>query len=184
MKLTLVTPLFPPDTGDPAPYVKELATRLQPTHEVTVLLYGFLPESVPGATLLAVDKRHGLLRRIWRFTVRLFAVRTQTDYFLVQNGPSVELPTALLLLFSNARVIFIIADDYGIQLQQCSWWRRWLHHVVQHRAQRVIDLTRNDQMSRLTRPDVLPFDTEHNSSLPAYEIAWRDHLQTITTSLS
>src|SRR3989344_9051256 len=40
MKIVLATALYPPDIAPPAPYVKELATRLAANHEVTIVTYG------------------------------------------------------------------------------------------------------------------------------------------------
>ena len=109
MQLLLLAPLFPPDTGDPAEYTKELCMRLQ-GHGVTALIYGHLPEAVLGAKIVAVDKRQWLPKRLFSYTLALYKHVRTADVVIVNNAPSTELPLLLVSLFLPVKIILCESD--------------------------------------------------------------------------
>jgi glycosyltransferase involved in cell wall biosynthesis len=59
-KLTIVTPIFPPDVGGPASYTTEIATRLQDDFEITILGFcgGMDGQTKTGPKLIPGTKSH------------------------------------------------------------------------------------------------------------------------------
>lgn len=76
MKIVLATPLYPPDIAAPALYVKELAKRIATLHDVTIVAYANLPETMPEVRMIAVSKRQPLpLRLLTYFAALIRSVR-------------------------------------------------------------------------------------------------------------
>ncbi len=110
MRILLVTPLYPPDIKEPAPYVKELANRLSVNHAVTVLAYNHLPEAITGVQIITIEKSDVLLVRLVRFFQALRDLARDADVLYMQNGPSVELPILLLSLFVRKPIYLRLGD--------------------------------------------------------------------------
>ncbi len=173
MKVTIVTPLYPPDIASPAPHVKELATRLAAHHSITVLAYGSYPEQVPGVTIIAVSKRQPKLLRILAFTLALFKTAWSAEVLLIENGPSVELPAGIVLRVLRRRTIVHVGDDGALQRTGTSKFSAFTHHFLLSRAYKV--LTKGP----LDRPEILPFEPYPDAKFKAYEESWEEHLATL-----
>jgi hypothetical protein len=177
MRLTVVTPLFPPDVHDVASYHKDLVTRLAREHTVTVALYGHLPENVPGVTFNTIDKRTKVTTRLWLMFRILMTLRTSSDWFIVTNGPSTELP-ALALSFFTSKPILLITSDTIVPTRFYAFIHTWL----KRRTHGTVTL--QGAFDQLVKPEIHPLITMKAEALVRYEAAWNNHLATITHNLA
>ena len=173
MKIVLATPLYPPDIAEPAPYVKELARRLAPDHQVTVLAYGRLPEKVPGVTIVAADKRHPLLVRLFLYTIALWRAARSADLIYAQNGPSIELPVAVVNFFLRRPLMARWGDEAAHAYAQKKFMRRTMERLAFGGAKTVMD-------SPLPRPEILPLEPRPTAALAAWEESWQAHVRELT----
>lgn len=187
MRITLVTPLFPPDTGAPAPYIKELAGRL-PSCKIDLLLYGHLPEYVSDIAYHCIDKRNIMPVRLFHFTKKLYTLAKQTDVLLVQNGPSVELPAIIISFVTRVPIVLCVSDTRARTKAQHTKVYAYVHKLLQKRVIKTICAI--DQKETLLetipvpvpRPEILPFETTPGS-LEAYETSWDTHTQALLNVL-
>lgn len=177
MKVTIVSPLFPPDVAESAVYVKELATRLSKLHEVEVLTYGHLPEAVTGVSVHAVDKRTPVLFRLLSFTRALMKALRTSDALIIQNGPSVELPLVIARWFSRTPYVFYISDESAHSYAH----RRALRKTLQTTACAHACTTLRGLP--LPRPEKLPFREIPQNIIEAYEASWADHIEKLNRHL-
>ena len=193
MKILIATPLYPPDIAAPAPYVKELATRLAKDHEVTVIAYGHLPEEVVGVRLVSVPKNLSILRRLWRFTRVLRLEAKAADVTLIENGPATELPAALLSLFTRFRYVFHGTDTKSLINIKKYPVRGLIERLAITRAEQLIMCEGYTPHQSTTmrgtvcvphppeRPEILPFAEYPKAEMSTYETAWKEHLLKLTT---
>ncbi len=168
MKLVVATPLYPPDIGDPAPYVKELASRLvNNNHQISIVAYGRLPEPVPGASLSMVDKRTFTPLRVVRFFFTLLRTLKGADVLYIQSGISVELPTLIALMFAHPHHI--------LYRQSAEPKKRNLlyRNIQRHIKTRAITI---ESPLSLVRPEILPLEPFPQNDFAIYEQAWTEHI--------
>jgi hypothetical protein len=176
MKILLLTPLFPPDTGEPAAYVKELAARLTTTHETTLLMYGRLPESVPGVMLLTVDKRQPLPRRLFKFTLELWRQSKTAELIIVNSAPSTELPALLVSLFSPTKMILCESDSLAVTAATSGVYK-FMHTLLKRRCIKVIAFP---DSTIYEKPEVLPFTQISGAELTRRATWWDTHITELT----
>lgn len=111
MKIVLATPLYPPEIGGPATYIKELAYKLRDEHEVTIVAYASTSEKVPGTTLITISKRRPLPVRLIKFTLVLWKTARNADVIYVQNAVAAGLPAAIVRLFTKKPVVLKFVGD-------------------------------------------------------------------------
>jgi glycosyltransferase involved in cell wall biosynthesis len=111
MKIVLATPLFPPEIGGPATYVKELAERLRDDHEVTVVAYATTSENIPGVRLITVSKRRPLPLRLLKFALVLFDAAKGADVIYAQNAVAAGLPAVLVGRLRRVPVVIKFVGD-------------------------------------------------------------------------
>ena len=111
MRITIVSPLYPPDLGKLAIYTKELATQLTKQHTVQLVTYSELPETIPGVQIFSVSKQLPLLIRLVAFTARLWRASRQTDLLHVCDGASVGLPSLMVGWLRGIPVVRCLLDD-------------------------------------------------------------------------
>ncbi len=174
MKILIATALFPPDIADPAPYVKELATRLQANHMVTVLTYGRFPESVSGVTVEYIPKQTAALWRMFLFTRALWRLTQKADCVLIQNAPSTELPAAIVGLFYKKKLL-IMASDTKIKY---SGWRKLVSLVANMSSHKRLTIN-----LPTSRPEIHPFRELSDTAHTDHETSWKKHLTTLETYL-
>ncbi len=173
MRIVLVTPLYPPEIVEPAPYVKELAKRLSGRHTVTILTYTRLPEKVAGVRIIAIDKRRPLLLRLVSFFFALVRAARSADVVYAMNGASVELPLALASFFISSPVVIRIGDAAAHERTKKNQLAQIIERFAFSRARRVIaDGPR-------PRPELLPFAAFPNEALDAHGQSWNSHLRTL-----
>lgn len=170
-KILLVTAFFPPDTSLSSLYAKELARQLSSQNDVSVLTYGYLPESVEDVEVVAINKKVNRLSRIFNFYRKLDLLMKSQDLIILLNAPSIELP--FLLTGGGENVVYIIADPAAQKRQ--SWWKEKLSAKIRQEAQNEITLPEG---AVFIKPEKLPF-TENNESTAAYESWWNNHLREI-----
>lgn len=192
MRILLVTPLYPPDIAEPAPYVKELAFRIKEDHEVTVLSYNYIPEEMDGVFCRTIQKHHPLPIRLLKFTWTLWKDARNADIVYVQNGPSTELPSLLLALLTRRPYILRLGDETALrQASERFLFRTLLRSAIRH-AQSVVvhshtsaytapfqhHLRKFINLDRpLTRPEILPFAPHPSEALLTYEASWQSHVE-------
>lgn len=175
MRIVLATPLYPPDIAEPAPYVKELATRLATLHTVTVVAYTRFPEKIPGVTILAVDKRQALPLRLLAYFWTLYRVSGYTDIFYAQNGASVEVPLLILSFIKKIRLYFCIGDRHAHTRTLSHPLLRSIERATSSRAKRVVETLPP------ARPEIIPLESYPTEAMNAYQQAWTEHLHTLET---
>jgi glycosyltransferase involved in cell wall biosynthesis len=170
MKITVATPLYPPDIGGAASYIKELARRLSEKHTVTVVTYGCLPEKVPGVAFISIDKRQMLPLRLLRYTSALLRTLRKTDLLYAENGPSVELPLYLAGHISKKPFVMHIGDMATHKYAAKRVFRRMIERAAFRRALCVVE------ENPLWRPEILPFESFPKQAFDAYEGSWEKHI--------
>ncbi len=200
MRILLVTPLYPPDIAEPAPYVKELSRRLSETDRVTILAYNHIPELVEGVTIVPIEKRAPGIIRILRFTFALLELSKSNDVLIVQNGVSVELPLLISRMIRKVPTLFRIGDTAALKYTERSWFKRAIFsRVVEQVEYILVHDTATDTLIQSyaprthtptvvtnappCRPEVLPFAPYPEDDLNAFSTAWTNHRDVIRTIL-
>ncbi|MEK7604862.1 MAG: hypothetical protein AAB442_03660 [Patescibacteria group bacterium] len=171
MRILVVTPLYPPEIAEPAPYVKELVTRLAAQHEVTLLAYTHLPEKVPGVRMLTVEKRRVLPLRLLSFFFALSRASRNADMIYAMNGMSVELPVFLTSFLPHRQVVLACSDPVAVRQAQTRWLARLVAHLAQSRARACI------HTFPFPRPEIIPFEPYPSIAFSSYEHSWSEHLE-------
>ena len=176
LKILILSPLYPPDVGAPAPYVKALMSRLK-EHTVTGLIYGYLPESVAGVTITAIDKRALVVRRLVAYTKALVHARKDVDLIILNNAPSVELPMLLVFLFTKNTIVLCESDPLAHNASSKGFYKL-LHTLLVRRSKKVIILPTE---SIYIPPEQLPFKDVDTTAVSTQNNWWHNHLHELTT---
>jgi len=171
MKILIATPLFPPDVAKPALYLKELSRRLAEKHDVTVLLYGHLPEHVEGVSFKCVDKRRLAIARLPQYFFSLLRALRNADVLYVQNGASVELPMVLVSLLTHKRFILHIGDKASRERATHSVPLRYIETFAIKQAGEIVTDTPPP------KPEILPFEDRSEEKLTEYNASWDTHIK-------
>lgn len=171
MRIAILTPLFPPDIGDPAPYTKFLASKLN-EYEVSVYLYGHLPENIPGVKFVCTDKRLWLPLRIFLFFFKIFLVQHKYQKIIINNGPSTELPALLISFFSKNKMILIQSDP----LVEPKGLYKAVHNILKNRV-RSVDIT---HAAERYLPEILPFKEISEIEINNHKQWWKKHILELT----
>lgn len=177
MKVLVATPLYPPDIAAPAPYIKELATRMAQTHTVTIVAYGHIPEEIPGVRIVVVNKRAPIFARLLRFFWVLFIEARSADCIFAENGRSVELPLVFAATLTRTPYILHLGDPTAEARSV-----RGLSGFIDRTARRYARTVLKDLP--LTRPEILPLDPRPESELQAYTASWDTHLAVVNAVLT
>lgn len=177
MRLTVVTPLFPPDVHDVASYHKKLVEKLVKDNQVQVTLFGHLPENVPGVLFTTIDKRTQVMVRLWRMFQTLITFQRKSDWFIVTNGPSTELPVLLLSFFTRTPILLICSDI----IHQSTIYNI-IHTILCRRVRATI--TVSGILHALTAPEIHPLITVPAEARTQYERMWQEHFADIIQHLN
>ncbi len=131
MKIVLATPLYPPEIGGPATYVKELCERLHQKHDLTVVAYTDKGEPFTGVKLLTVKKSDMLPLRLWQFFRAIWRTSEEADLIYVQNAMAAGLPAALV---SRLRRLPLVLKFVGDE----AWERASQHRLTQKRLEEFL----------------------------------------------
>ncbi len=178
MRIVVASPLYPPDIAAPAPYVKELATRLSTGHEVTLVVYGRLPEPIPGVRIVSVPKDRPAPLRMIHFFFALVSAMRNADRVYVENGSSVELPAALASLMTGQRFVIHRGDPDAHVRAQKNGVRSFIERFAESRAVSVVE------DAPLPRPEIMPLEAPPMESEVAYAASWKRHLEELAPLLS
>ncbi len=172
MKIVIATPLYPPDIAPSAQYVKELAKRLTvEKHLVTIVAYAHIPEKIPGVQILAVNKNRPLPLRMFAYFFALWRAARAADIIYIQNGPSVELPIALVSLAIRAPIIVGISDKDAYKRTRENMIRKLINNFIINRARKTIaDMP-------MERPEILPFAAQPTREQENYRLSWKSHIR-------
>lgn len=191
MRILLVTPLYPPDIADPAPYVKELAARLARSHSVTILAYNHLPEKIAGVDIVTVEKSKPLPMRLFKMFAATFRLGRKCDVLYVQNGPSTELPVALVTLLIRKPYILRLGDEAALSFAEDHFLYRFVQRIAILRARKSVvhAMELQQKVARMygsalpaflerppKRPEILPFHNRPNAAIGDHERAWKAHV--------
>jgi hypothetical protein len=178
MRIAIATPLYPPDIAEPAPYVKELATRLAIEHTVTIVTYGRFPEEIPGVRIVCVNKQRPLLIRLTLYTLVLLREAWKADCVFAINGASVELPAGIVARASGKPLFVHVRDTSAHERAQINSLLGHIENFLLSRANAVITST------PLSRPEVLPFAPKPLAAQEAYDVSWKEHVETLETTFT
>lgn len=123
MRILLTTPIWPPEIGGPATYVKELAGRLRGQHQISILAFADNPELIDGANLRTVSKRLPLPIRQIIFLIRLLRLGRKTDIIYAQNAMAAGLPSIIAGKFLRKPVVIKFVGDG-------AWERAFGRHLT------------------------------------------------------
>lgn len=112
MKIVLATPIYPPEIGGPAIYIKELCERIHNKHDITVVAYTDVRNPFPGTKLVSVSKRRPLPIRLIKFFISIWKNSKTADLIYVQNAMAAGLPVALVsILRGKPFVLKFVGDE-------------------------------------------------------------------------
>jgi glycosyltransferase involved in cell wall biosynthesis len=136
MRIVIATPLFPPELGEPAPYVYALAKRLRTNHQVTILTYANHIEALEGVHIETIPKKTSLGVRIFFYTRALVRLARRADVIYAQRAVASGLPAYVASLVT--RVPFAInffEDEAWERLQRANFEPQ--HQGVFRRMQKI-----------------------------------------------
>ena len=178
MRLTIISPLFPPDTAPCAVYTKILLNKLASANtSVRGVVYGHIPESVPEVTITSVPKRHYVG---WRLLRMMHALRTETaaaDVFVLCNGPSVEVSFSMVQLLTRTPYIFIISDAQADATSSTSWWKNKLKQHLTHNALGTLEIS--GEILKYCPPEIHPLLPHSEIAMQQWDAVWETHVTKI-----
>ncbi len=176
MTIVIAAPLYPPHPAQSAEYAKELARRLSASHTVAVVAYARLPERLPGVVVHAVPIGLRRSARLLAFLRTLKRATVGAEHVVLVNGPSAELPTALLSMLRMLRIpITLVNADHDAETRSSRSPFLFLARV----AANAVALRRIDVVPP-PRPEILPFAPYPTNAISAYERAWQEHLKALS----
>ena len=123
VKIIIATPIYPPEIGGPATYTREIALRLKGTHEVTIVAYTDVPDTIPGVKLVAVRKAQSFPIRFVKYSIALWVASKDADLIYAQNAMAAGLPSALVsMLRGTPYALKFVGDE--------AWERATQHHLT------------------------------------------------------
>lgn len=174
MKILILSPLFPPDTGTPAAYVKELASRLH-HKDISLLIYGYLPESISTVPIQSIDKRQLLPVRLFQFTRTLLRESRDIKHLIINNAPSVELPALLVSFVRPLHITLLLSDPVAKKASERGLYKI-LHTFLKRRSQAIITLP---PPTTYEKAETLPFVSSDTEKEAARESWWHEHINTL-----
>lgn len=178
LRIAIITPLFPPDTGGCARYIKTLTQRLSASHDVSLLTYGHIPEKVENVLIASIDKRLPLPLRLTYFFIELMKITKRADIIYLENGASTELPMRMVSFLKKTPYILHVGDTHAQKHDTAHPLRSLIHRSIKKGAYAVIT------HSPVSKPDILPFHPHPAQEQEVYETSWKEHMTTIEELIS
>jgi len=110
-KIILATPIYPPEIGGPATYIKEICHRLNNAYDITVIAYTSEKNPFPGTNLISVKKEYPLLLRLLIYTYKIWKELGKSELVYVQNAVASGLPTAIACTLRRKPFILKFVGD-------------------------------------------------------------------------
>lgn len=126
MKVILATPLYPPEIGGPATYIKELCERLNKAHEIVVVAYTDDAVAHPNTKLISISKKQSLVIRLFKYSFALWKESRGADIIYVQSAVASGLPTAIAAIFRRIPFVvkFVGDEAWERAIQLCQTEKR------------------------------------------------------------
>ena len=182
MKILIVTPLFPPDTGAPAPYTKQLLKHLNESgYSITLITYGKLPENAPYEKIIVLNKRWPKLFLLLASVFYVLREAKDNERIIVNNGPSSELPVLLASMFVFSPIILCLSDPIA-KIRTRTGFYSLIHRLLTKRSAKIVDLP--DEKKYL-KPEKLPFNNESDRQkiIKEQTMWWREHISNLTDTI-
>lgn len=110
MKIVITTPLFPPEIGEPATYVKDLAGRLSANHHVVIVAYANHAERTKNTSMSVIPKDLFLPLRFTKFFVHLFKAADGADV-IYAHGIATGLQSIVVGKLKKIPVVYRLIND-------------------------------------------------------------------------
>jgi hypothetical protein len=175
MKILILTSLFPPDTGAPAPYMKTLLPFLK-EHTVTLLVHGYLPEQTTADIIHTLDKRWSKVRLMLASVWHLIKHGKAADLIIIANGPPTELPSLIASWFISTPITLCICDPLAVEHSQRGLYGM-IHRMCTKRAHRIVTLP--DDQTTYLKAELLPFETFDTRQEAVRQTWWKHHINTL-----
>lgn len=111
MKILIATPIYPPEIGGPATYVKELCGHLSSTHDITIVAYTDECDAFPNTKLIAVSKQQSFFIRFPKYIWETWKASQDADVIYVQNAMASGLPVALVSMVRGTPFVLKFVGD-------------------------------------------------------------------------
>ena len=111
MKIIIATPLFPPEIAEPAPYVKNLASKLSNEHKIAIVAYANFVEKIKEVKIKKTTKKQLLLLRLLKYTYLLLKESAGADIIYSQNAVASGFPAIIVGFLRRKPVIVRFLSD-------------------------------------------------------------------------
>jgi len=111
MKIIIATPLYPPETAEPASYIKELAKHLSNKHEITIVAYANTSEKIKNTKLITINKRRPLFIRLIKYFIEIFKASRNADIIYIQNSLAVGFPAIIACFLRKMPIVIRFTED-------------------------------------------------------------------------
>ncbi|GEM_PF-451651 len=118
MNILLATGIYPPESGGPATYTRDMAHALVLRgHVVRVISYGEIQGAGDESFFVTrVSRRGGIFVRYARYTWALFCAARKADLIFVQGAVSEGLPATLVAKLLGKKMVMRIPGDYAWEM--------------------------------------------------------------------
>ncbi len=174
MKIIIATPIYPPEIGGPATYIKELCELIHQEHDITVVAYTDTGEAFPGTRLVSVSKRLPLLLRLIKYTLVLWKISRDQDLIYAQSSMAAGFPAIIVSQLRNLPcVIKFVGDEVWERATQRRLTTKRLEEFLQNpEGDWKIKIMRKIQGFVLRRVNIVttPSDYLGQEIIKAYKI--------------
>jgi hypothetical protein len=132
---------------------------------------------VPSITIIAIDKRQWLLKRLFLYTLALYKQIKSAEIVIINNAPSTELPALLISFFRPGKLVLCESDPLAQKAAMFGLYRL-LHQFLLRRVTKTITLPPDDAYKHT---EILPFFETDSASTQKREVWWQKHLNEITS---
>jgi glycosyltransferase involved in cell wall biosynthesis len=120
MKIIITTPLFPPETGEPANYASRLAEKLSQNHDVTVITYANKCEKIKNVKTIIVPKNKRKILRLFLYTKAVIKEARNANIIYSQKAVASGLPSIIASGITKTPVITNYIEDEAWERLQLS----------------------------------------------------------------
>ncbi|OGD67264.1 hypothetical protein A2442_00635 [Candidatus Campbellbacteria bacterium RIFOXYC2_FULL_35_25] len=174
MKIVIATPLYPPEIAESAIYSKKISELLtKEGNETTVITYTKIPEEIVGVKIISINKQMPLPIRLFVYTKKLLKLAQENDIIYAQNGASVELPVAIVVLLTSKPLVINTIDEKADEQTRENTLLRYIQKFAFNKADKII------WEKPLSKPEILPFQENPKNETREYEMSWKKHTKSL-----
>ncbi len=141
MKILLATGIYPPESGGPATFTKDLAAALSGAgHTVSVITYGDESTIHEPVSVTVISRKGGVLLRYIRYFRQVFLLTKSVDILFVQGPVSEGIPVLIAATLRRKPFLLKVVGDVAWESAQREGYRKTLE-----------DFLNDDQLSLKTR---------------------------------